>query len=353
MQSYSYHQESTREALDTIGKMLDAYAVFPNREARDATILWVAHTWVFKQFEATPRLSIFSTEYGSGKSRVMDLVCGMSPDTISTVNARPSMIYNAIEDRERVVISIDELDMIFGPRGSSNTNKALLAIINEGFTSEGTVQSGSPGNYRTLSLFAPIVTAGKGFVPNALHTRSIRIPMRKANGRVKLEDYRLKKVRFQYAQVREVLDKWSRSSGGVLEMVDIDNPLTDRDADKWEPLLAIAALAGGDWKKRVSRAARLLERDDAGDELPLSTLMVRNIQTYVEEQELTEGDRIFTKVLVKALVDDFDWDPELISPRSIAKVLGNYGLEPGDVRVGKKVAKGYKVSDLNIAFNAA
>lgn len=352
MRSYDEHEEATRKVLDEIGSVIDKYAIFPNKESRDTTVLWIAHTWVFKKFEATPRLSIYSSEPGSGKSRVMDLVCGMSPKDMSAVNARPSMLYEAIEMSESIVFSIDEVDNLFGRKGSNNAYKQLLAVLNEGFTAEGSTLAGSPGSYREMSLFAPVVMAGMGRLPDALHTRSIRIPMRKSGDHGKLEEYRGRKVKFEFNQVKTSLSRWSRSTGPALELLFPEIPLKDRDADKWEPLFAIAEMAGGDWLKRVARAARLLERDDAGDDIPMSVRMVRDIETYIEEHDLTDKDNVHTADLITGLLD-LDWDERFVRPRAIAKVVGEFGIESKNVRTSKGLAKGYRVADLLVACKEA
>lgn len=348
MRSYDEHEKATKEVLEAIGGVIDKYAIFPNRESRDAVVLWISHSWVYKNFVATPRLHIYSSEPGSGKTRVMDLVCGMVRKSQDAVNARPSMIYEAIDMNESVTFSIDEVDNLFGRKGSNNAYKQLLAVLNAGFTSKGTTLAGSPGSYREMSLFTPVVMAGMGRLPDALHTRSIRIPMRKAGSAGNLEAFRARKVEFEFSQVRSMLEKWARSTGPALELLFPDIPLNDRDADKWEPLFCIAEMAGDDWLKRVSRAARLLERDDAGDDIPMSVRMLRDIETIITEGGLSERDNIFTRVLQAGLVD-LGWDERFVRDRAIAKVLGDFAIEPGTVRVDKATAKGYKVSDLMFA----
>lgn len=355
--SYKERQEMTEDALAKIGMVLDKYAAFTNKESRDACVLWVAHTWVFKQFEATPRLSIFSSEYGSGKSRVMDLVSGMSPKSMSAVNARPSFIYNAIEMSESLVFSIDEVDNIFGRRGSNNASKALLSILNEGFTSEGTTMAGSGmGTQREIPIFTPVVMAGVGQLPDALTTRSIRIPMRRVSG-ANLQDYRLRRVRNEYAAVKNELSKWARDCGQYLAYVldDDEIPANGRTADKWEPLVAIAKQAGSDWLKRAQRACRVLESEDMTDaasaDIPLSTQIIRDIEDVILDQELTDKDKIFTEDLVQALVEK-GWDAMDVRPKALSKVLGEHGVESGPVRIGRKVLKGYYVSELLFAIDS-
>lgn len=363
MRSYEEHENATRDVLEAVGGMFDRYAIFPNREARDATVLWTAHSWVFKKFVATPRLHIYSSEPGSGKTRVMDLVCGMVRKSQDAVNARPSMIYEAIDMNESVTFSIDEVDNLFGRKGSNNAYKQLLAVLNKGFTHKGSTLAGSPGSYREMSLFTPVVMAGMGRLPDALHTRSIRIPMRKAGSAGNLEQFRARKVDFEYEQVKTKLEKWARTTGPALELLFPEIPFDDRDGDKWEPLFAIAEMAGGDWLKRVSRAARLLERDDAGDDIPMSTRIIRDIENFLEEQQLDEEGSVHTSDLIMHLVD-MGWDERFVRPRGIAKILDVYGIESKNVRAysyplngersdKKKVSKGYEVQDLRVACNQA
>lgn len=44
-----------------------------------------------------------------------------------------------------------------------------------------------------------------------------------------------------------------------------DMPVEDRAADTWEPLIAVAELAGGDWPARARKAALALRAEDDTD----------------------------------------------------------------------------------------
>lgn len=347
------HERMTRELLSSVGDVFDRYIVFPNQEARDACVLWTAHTWVFKRFEATPRLSVYSSEPGSGKTRVMDLAAGMAPKTMSAVNARPSFLYNAIEESDSIVFTIDEVDTIYGRRGSNNASKQLTAILNDGFLSDGKTMAGSPGSYREISTFTPVAMAGMGRLPDALQSRSIRIPMRKANGRGDVQEYRTKKVKHEFSVVKAVADAWAREVGPYLELIDPEMPVTDRAADKWEPLFTIAYMAGGEWCKRVQRACKLLESNDGGtdtaDETGPTVKMLRDIGEFIDDEELTDKDKVYTETVIEALTER-GWDTRYINSKAIAKVLATYGVESTTVREkGGKPGKGYYVNELQYA----
>ncbi|HSR24455.1 MAG TPA: hypothetical protein VLW53_12950, partial [Candidatus Eisenbacteria bacterium] len=65
-------------------KWFGRYARFPSPAALDAVTLWAAHAHMRDEagvlvFRATPRLFLLSSEPGSGKSRVLELIGMISP----------------------------------------------------------------------------------------------------------------------------------------------------------------------------------------------------------------------------------------------------------------------------------
>lgn len=347
------HAKMTQEVLHAVGTVFDKYAVFPTREARDTVVLWVLHSYVYKRFDATPRLSLYSSEPGSGKSRVMDLVAGLAPAAVNAVNVRPSILYQTIEAHDQVVMTIDEVDRIFGKRGSNSSHRQLQAILNEGFTCEGMTQvTNGPETVRGVSLYCPVVMAGMGSLPDATQSRSIRIKMVRRSG-VDLEPFRIRKSRHEFGVIRAALTEWAREVGRYLELIYPELPVDDRDADKWEPLITIAEMAGTDWLRRGIQACRLLEsnEDNSTDELPLSVKLLRDLDEIIEERQLTSADKVFTTDLVAELVSR-GWDEAYVNPRSLARVLGEYNVEPTTVRRGEEVAKGYLVAELEVAISA-
>ena len=70
-------------------------------------------------------------------------------------------------------------------------------------------------------------------------------------------------------KLRDRIDTWARAT--IKELTDAvpAMPVEDRAADAWEPMLAVADAAGGDWPKLARAACRVLSEsaDDADEDL--------------------------------------------------------------------------------------
>ena len=51
--------------------------------------------------------------------------------------------------------------------------------------------------------------------------------------------------------IAQDLARWSETSAELITWPDMPDGIEDRNADVWEPLLAIADLAGGEWPERA------------------------------------------------------------------------------------------------------
>ncbi len=80
---------------------------------------------------------------------------------------------------------------------------------------------------------------------------------------------------------------------------ELPDELGDRQADAWEPLLAIADLAGGDWGDRARSAAIELSATADGDEIGRGTQLLVGIRGALDGREV-----ITTAELLEAINAD-------------------------------------------------
>jgi hypothetical protein len=64
---------TTVAPLEAVAEFLQRFVVCSDAQATTVA-LWVAHTWVYDAFDATPYLAVTSAEKRSGKSRLFDVV---------------------------------------------------------------------------------------------------------------------------------------------------------------------------------------------------------------------------------------------------------------------------------------
>ena len=128
----------------------------------------------------------------------------------------------------------------------------------------------------------------------------------------------------------------------------------------WEPLLAIADLAGGMWPDRARKAALALSGDDA-DEQSIGALLLGDIAAIFREKAFAPdgqwNGRVSSRVLADALVvmdgrPWAEWKGKPITPHAIARLLRPFGIKPQDqLRIGQRNSSGYEAAAFEDAFN--
>ncbi|MEV5267138.1 DUF3631 domain-containing protein [Streptomyces werraensis] len=339
------------------------FNVFPTEAAYVAVTLWDAHAHLLDCFDSTPRLAFLSPEPGSGKSRALEIVETLTPRAEATVNASPNALFRLVEAAEgRPTLLFDEIDTVFGPKAGDN--EPVRGFLNSGYRRIGTmlrcVGDGANQSVQRFSSFCAVAMAGLGSLPDTILTRSVIIRMRKRAPNEKIEPYRQRLNEPQGHALRDRLAQWADS---VREQVtgawpDLPEGVTDRPADVWEPLLAVADAAGGDWPARARSAC--LELVNAAHDNDEASLGVR-LLTDLRDKVFCGADRMPTAVILEMLLalDDAPWgdvDDKPLNSRMLSKLLGQYvtpankPIKPRGIRTPSGFPKGYYADDLTDAW---
>jgi putative DNA primase/helicase len=129
--------------------------------------------------------------------------------------------------------------------------------------------------------------------------------------------------------------------------------LNDRAQDNWEPLLAIAMVAGGGWLDIATKAALKLSGSESATQ-SIGTELLTDIRDIFDEKGV---DRISAADLLKALCEDDEkpWQTynrgNPITPRQVSKRLKEYGIASQTVRIRAATPKGYMVQQFSEAFS--
>jgi hypothetical protein len=128
---------------------------------------------------------------------------------------------------------------------------------------------------------------------------------------------------------------------------------SNRRADNWRPLLAIADVAGGEWPERARRAAFALERSDTGQTTPI--MLLSDIRDLFQQRT---SDRLSSADIVTHLAGlygrpwpEFGRAQKPISQNQLARLLKPFNIFPRGVRIGDETPKGYLLSDFADAFD--
>jgi len=119
--------------------------------------------------------------------------------------------------------------------------------------------------------------------------------------------------------------------------------LNDRANDCWEPLLAIAEAAGGEWPDIARQAARTLH--DVEDDSPsVGVELLTDIKTILDTKP---ASKMFSATLLEELMadDEAPWPTwnrgKPMTARQLATKLAEFGIKSGTVRIGTVTKKGY------------
>lgn len=359
----------TQQSIDGAALLAEVEAfhrrfnVFPREAAYVAVALWDAHAHLLDCFDSTPRLAFLSPEPGSGKSRALEIVETLVPHPMVAVNASAAALFRAVSSGEgRPTILFDEIDTIFGPKAGDN--EELRGFLNAGHRRSGvTYRCIGDGGNQTVQAFPSytgVAVAGLGSLPDTILTRSVIIRMRRRARNEKVEPFRQRLHEKEGHALRERLAAWAEQ---VREQVrdawpELPEGVTDRPADVWEPLLAVADAAGGDWGKRARVACvELVKASQSDDKGSLGIRLLTDLRDHV----MVGVDRLPTIAVIDRLnaLDDAPWadlQGKPLDSRRLARMLADYMTSDNEpiasrnIRTAGGVLKGYYSTDLYDAW---
>jgi hypothetical protein len=351
--------------LDEVEAFHRRFNVFPTEAAYVAVTLWDAHAHLIDAFDGTARLAFLSPEPGSGKSRALEIVETLTPRAATTVNASANALFRLVEaDGGTPTLLFDEIDTVFGPKAGGN--EEVRGFLNSGYRrgakSLRCVGDGSNQSTEWFSSFCAVAMAGLGSLPDTILTRSVIIRMRKKAPNEKAEPYRRRVHEKQGHALRDRLAEWATTVHDHVAEAwpEMPDGVSDRPADVWEPLLAVADAAGGHWPERARAACvELIKAAREGDEASLGVRLLTDLRDKV----FCGADRMPTAAILEVLhgLDDAPWadlndDGKPLTARGLSKILSQYvrpdntPIRPRGIRVGSGTPKGYYAEDLTDAW---
>lgn len=342
----------TWQPLDDVEAFVTRFVVYPSAHARTAHVLWIAHTHLMEAWESTPRIAFLSPEPGSGKSRALEVSELLVPRPVEAVNVTPAYLFRKVGAEEgRPTILYDEIDTVFGPRAKDN-NEEIRGLLNAGHRRHGVagrcVVRGKQVFTEEIPAYCAVALAGLGDLPDTILSRCVIVRMRRRAPSEIVEPYR-RRVHFDAGDaLRARLVDWSDSIQDQIGKPWPDMPpqVTDRDADVWEALIAIAEIAGGDWPERARAAAVALVAESKGTTPSLGVRLLADLRKV-----FGDADHLSTDAIIKALcgLDEAPWGDirgRPIDARGIANRLGTYGIRAKTLRIGDHTLRGYSRAEL-------
>jgi hypothetical protein len=193
-----------------------------------------------------------------------------------------------------------------------------------------------------------VALAGLDDLPDTISSRTIIVRMRRRAPHEHVDSYRRRLHEPEGYELRDRLSAWAASHWHELTDAwpELPSGIEDRNADVWEPLLAVADAAGGHWPETARCCAVALvadARDKAGG---FGLQLLADLRTvFGAEQSMT------TEAIIEALnqMEESPWGDirgKPLDARGLSRRLGKYGIKPKVIRVGERTPRGYDRADL-------
>lgn len=320
------------------------------KETAIAASLWCAFTWLVDWVEVAPLAVITAPEKRCGKSQLLNLIGRLSRKPLVASNISPAATFRVIEAQGPTLL-IDEADTFF------RENEELRGVINSGHTRQSAYVIRTVGDDhepRQFSTWGAKAISGIGHLAETIMDRAVILELRR-----KLPSETVQRLRHAepglFDRLASRLARYADDAGPAIERArpELPEALNDRAQDNWEPLLAIADHAGGEWPELARHAALKLSGVEQ-EPVSLSAELLDDIREVFEEKKVS---RMFVADMMESLVSDDlkSWATynrgKPMSPKQLAKRLGEYGISSKQIRIGYESKKGFELEQLQDAFS--
>lgn len=314
-----------------------------------AAALWATFTWFIDVLNVAPIANITAPEKRCGKTVLLGVLARLACRPLPSSNIAPAALFRALQLWQPTLL-MDEVDAFLA------AHEEARGILNAGFTRDAAYVIRCVGDDHTptrFNVWGAKALCGIGKIADTLADRSIPLRLRR-----KLTGERTVKIRHaDPSAFAELVSKLARFSIDHREAVRTARPpeveeLNDRANDCWEPLLAVAEVAGGDWPRIARSAAMSLHGQE--EEAPST-----GADLLASIRDVFDGKRansLATATLLEALAEDeeapwAEWNRgKPLTAHQLAKRLSEFDIRPTTIRIGLRTPKGYKRGQFEEAF---
>ena len=338
------------QVLNEVLAQLQAHVIAPVETLHTAS-LWVCMTWLSDVATVLPVALITAPEKNCGKSTLLNAMAKMSKSALITSNMTSAVLFRLI-DKHAPSLFIDEVDTFL------RDNLELGGILNSGHTKDlAYVMRCEGDNFEPVrfSTWCPKALSGisASNISGTLSSRSIILNMRRKQAGESAQNIRHTAPEI-FTDIKRKLARWADDNAGAFSQLHpVIDGLNNREQDNYEPLLAIAMLAGGEWVQHLERACNVSRQNNEESK----SIGVELLEACKQIFEINHVDKIRSTALLEHLLKD---DEAIfatynrgapIKLRQVTKRLGDYGIKSKPLRFGYDgVSKGYELLQFEDAF---
>ena len=308
-------------------RLLDEYVDFREEGTSDVLALWVIGSYVYPLFEAYPYVALMGPK-GSGKTKTLDVIARLAFNGRVSSSMSPASLFRVVQ-ATRGMLGIDEAERLGNPRDPIAADLRLL--LNAGY------KRGSPAircegeDHRVVEfeVYGPKVIASIRGLEDVLESRCILINMlRTAGSKGNLivsergEDW----ARARHGLYCFALQHFAAVRHRYLAGVGADG-LSNRQAELWRPLLAIAAYLDGQGANGLLAAVRdyALRKAEQAEETALDDRRTA-LLLALHKLAVLEGEEEVTPTQVRQAMASFLDEPGEVTSQWVGYRLKEFGF---------------------------
>ncbi|HVK21354.1 MAG TPA: DUF3631 domain-containing protein, partial [Actinokineospora sp.] len=261
-------------------------------------------------------------------------------------------VYRSISNDPPTML-VDEADTIFGPKAEGNED--LRGLLNAGHQRNRPAKRYDAATNRVESIptFAMAALAGIGAMPDTIEDRAVVVRMRRRAAGEQVSPYRHRRDREPLRSLALRLHDWLRAGLTVLEAAEPPMPVEDRAADTWEPLIAVADYAGGDWPDRSRGAVLALTAEaDENDDGSIRVRLLADCRTAFGAQSVIPTAHLLMRLNGDVEAPWREFGHGGLTAAKLGRLLGEYGIRSRNIRFTDGTqAKGYEKAEFADPWN--
>ena len=384
--------DTTVDGIELLGETIAAFKrhVILPEEATLTVAFWTGHAHTAEATSISPRLAATSPFLESGKSTLLKVLRQFVPRPLHLVTLTGPTLFRVIELWHPSMLLDECNNWLFDKGAGDGTKGDLQALIDAGHERGVIVPRLMPSGHGAwephgFDIYGPLVLALIGKLPEQIASRAIEIVcMRRTADQTITPLY----ARRPPPELHDIARKWARWGADHLDLLKeweptIPDGISNRTADNWEPLLAIAEViedeavgpadSRPDYPRLMREAAIAAGKGSRANRVTSNArlTLLTDLQTLFDAEWAKDQDpknprplfkeaasvALFSEDIVTELVDieDRPWaewgrSRKPISKVQLARLLNPLGISPGTVRRGSATNKGYVRSQFEKAW---
>lgn len=321
-----------------------------------ASALWCAATWLVDVVGVCPILLINAPERACGKTQLLTVVGKLVRRPAQSSGITSSALFRLVEKYQPTLL-VDEIETVLTKEAED-----LRGLLNAGHTRESafvwrSVAVRDDFEPRRFAVFGFKALAGINAIGLAetITSRAVVAQLRRKMPHETAERPRYAEPDL-FDTLQSKLTRWADDNRGAIRAArpKLPDALGDRDQDNWEPLLAIADLAGEKWAAYARTAALKLCGQAAEAGQSAGAELLADIRDVFEGKK---ASRISMADLLAALLDDEEkpWATwrggKPMTTRNLGTMLGKYGIKSKSIKISYQVSKGFEIEQFKDAFD--